>query len=98
MWRQGDVLIRKTNAIPVNAHRRSDLILAEGEATGHCHKVADPTTAELFEQGETLFLDVKAEKAIIVHDEHGPITLERGIYRVWRQREYTPRSSRDVRD
>ncbi|WP_273557165.1 hypothetical protein [Methylobacterium frigidaeris] len=29
------------------------------------------------------------DQARVVHDEHGTIALARGVYRVWRQREYT---------
>lgn len=30
------------------------------------------------------------EPATLVHDEHGPIALDPGVYRVWKQREYVP--------
>jgi hypothetical protein len=46
--------------------------------------------AEVWEVGSDLYLKVIVPEAHIVHDEHGPITLPTGIYRVWRQREYTP--------
>jgi len=35
-----------------------------------------------------MFLDVTAPWVRIVHPEHGPIPLEKGCYRVWRQRVY----------
>jgi hypothetical protein len=34
----------------------------------------------------------------VVHEEHRPITLTSGYYRVWRQREYSPEEIRVVRD
>jgi hypothetical protein len=34
----------------------------------------------------------------VIHEEHQPITLEPGIYRVWQQREYTPEAIRRVVD
>jgi hypothetical protein len=34
----------------------------------------------------------------IIHEEHSPIPLARGFYRVWRQREYSPQEIRVVRD
>jgi hypothetical protein len=41
---------------------------------------------------------VLADSATVTHEEHGPITLPRGTYRVWRQREYSPEAIRVVRD
>ena len=43
-------------------------------------------------------LEVTVERATVAHEEHGPITLPRGSYRVWRQREYSPEAVRPVRD
>jgi len=34
----------------------------------------------------------------VVHEEHGPISLEPGTYRVWIQREYSPEAIRRVLD
>jgi len=102
MWRQGDVLIQAIAEIPDGVSAKSDLILAEGEATGHMHRIADGKTAELFENAADLFLRVTAASATVIHDEHGPIELKTGTYRVWRQREYAPDviriKSRPVRD
>jgi hypothetical protein len=44
----------------------------------------------VFVLGDQIFVDVTADRAEIVHDEHGTIELNRGVYRVWRQREYDP--------
>jgi hypothetical protein len=98
MWRQGDVLIALVDAIPPGATKKTDCVLAEGELTGHSHRIDQPGVAELHECGGALFLQVLAGEAKVVHQEHGPITLPRGQYAVWRQREYTPRSIRTVAD
>ena len=99
MWRQGDVLIKKVEAVPDGAEKRTDTVLAEGELTGHRHRVEDQATAEVFEDPYgTLFLRVIADQARVVHEEHGPIELETGVYRVWRQREYSPHGDVDVMD
>jgi hypothetical protein len=50
------------------------------------------------EAREGLYLRVLAERATVVHQEHGPIVLPQGAYRVWRQREYTPQGIRRVVD
>jgi hypothetical protein len=52
----------------------------------------------VFQNGDNLFLRVVADSARIVHQEHGPISLPRGLYRVWKQREYNPGAFRWVSD
>jgi len=63
-------------------------VLAEGEVTGHAHAVS-ARDVEMFEAGGERFLQVNAA-ATIGHEEHAPITLEPGVYRIIHQVEYTP--------
>jgi hypothetical protein len=98
MWRQGDVFIGPLPSIPKGAKPRPGGVLVEGELTGHSHRVADPRTAQVLEAGDDLFLRVVADTATIIHQEHGPISLSRGTYRVWGQREYSPEAIRRVVD
>jgi hypothetical protein len=74
------------------------LVLAEGEMTGHSHRIEDPRSAELYETDSERYLRVVSSTATLLHEEHGPICLPQGDYRVWRQREYSPREVRLVRD
>jgi hypothetical protein len=101
LWRQGDVFITPVESIP-KAARGSPLrhgILAHGELTGHSHRLDDSRSAALFGgANHELFLDVGSGGARIVHEEHGTIVLPMGLYRAWRQREYTPQDIRVVRD
>jgi hypothetical protein len=98
LYRHGDVLVSAIETIPAGAVKRPHLVLAEGEMTGHAHRIAEAGSAELLQLGSEVFLCVIAPTATLVHEEHGPITLPRGDYRVWRQREYAPREIRIVRD
>jgi hypothetical protein len=98
MWRQGDVFIAAVPSIPKGAKLRQGGVLVEGELTGHSHRVADLRTAEVLEAGDDLFLRVLAEATKIIHQEHGPIALPRGTYRIWGQREYSPEAIRRVLD
>lgn len=98
MWRHGDVLIAPIDAIPSEARLQAHTTLARGEVTGHSHRVAEPRAAQLFETNGLLFLKVLADTATVIHQEHKPITLPRGSYRVWVQREYTPTEIRRVVD
>lgn len=98
LYRHGDVLVGAVDQIPSDAKKRPHLVLAEGEVTGHVHRIADPGSAQLFQHGPDVYLRVLADAATLTHEEHGPILLPRGTYRVWRQREYSPREIRVVRD
>jgi hypothetical protein len=98
MWRQGDIYIDKIDQVPKGARKLDHCVLAEGEVTGHMHQVVDLETAELYVKGGKQYLNVKAESAVVSHDEHGPVTLPKGTYSVWRQREYTPKKIRYVTD
>jgi hypothetical protein len=98
MWRQGDVLIAAIETVPDGAVRRQSSVLLEGELTGHAHRIEVPSTAELWEYNGQLYMKVLARTTTIVHDEHKPIMLNSGTYRVWRQREYSPNAIRYVSD
>lgn len=98
MWRHGDVLIAGVEKIPSNAKRRPDVVLARGEQTGHMHRIEYPDTAELWELNGQLYIKVITDTARIVHEEHKPITIPQGLYRVWQQREYSPEKIRPVYD
>lgn len=98
MWRQGDIFIAVVDNIPSGAQLRPHCVLAEGEVTGHSHRIKEAGAARLYAHLTMLYLEVTAEQATVAHQEHGPIMLPRGTYRVWRQREYHPQAIRVVRD
>ena len=98
MWRQGDVMIQQCDEVPADAQRVKKPVLAEGEQTGHTHRVKDFASAELYRLRENLYLRVMSDEADVVHPEHHTITLPRGTYRVWKQREFTPARPRPVMD
>lgn len=95
MYRQGDVLLVRTEAPKVPLKARQDRVILEGEITGHSHKltsgaVLDAPNGEVF---------ISAEKDTeLVHEEHATITIPEGWYRVIRQREYDEKEIRYVRD
>jgi hypothetical protein len=90
LWRQGDIYIETIDQLPPAAIVQPDVVLAEGEATGHQHRIEDPLSAIVFDDRGQLYLNITADRARLVHDEHAPIVLLHGLYRVWRQREYDP--------
>lgn len=106
MYRQGDVLLIPIDLTSLPPRRtpeardeRGRLVLAHGEATGHAHAVTAPT-AELLADADEIdrrFLMLVAD-ALLTHEEHAPIPLPAGAYRVIRQREYAPTAIRYVAD
>lgn len=105
-YRHGDVLIRKIEAVPTDAVAakadKRGLVLAEGEVTGHHHRIQDVTKGQLLVSPEEardlrmwLHLDAPAE---LVHEEHHTLTLPAGDYEVIKQVEYEPEGLRNVAD
>ena len=98
LYRHGDVLLRRITSLPSGAQRRVGATLAQGEVTGHSHRIQQAHAVQLWVQGSNLFLEVKEPLATLVHEEHRAIELPYGLYRVWRQREYRPDAFVEVMD
>ena len=98
LFRHGDVLIQKVASIPKEAKRLKHRTLAHGELTGHSHQIKERDAVALWQADRELFLEVEARQATVVHQEHAAIEIPQGVYRVWRQREYTPERIVVVRD
>lgn len=98
LWRHGDVLIAAVSALPSHARRRPGSVLAHGEVTGHSHRFADLKDIQLWEVGNELFVEVLSDQANLVHEEHKTLSIPKGTYRVWMQREYSPEAIRPVVD
>ena len=98
-YRQGDVLFEEIQNLPPRLKKLAHCVIAEGEATGHKHEVADVGAAVQYENedGTVRFLEV-LKSTSVVHPEHGPISLAPGNYRVVYQREYEPSAVRRVKD
>ena len=97
-YRHGDVLIEEVKSLPQTREKLQHTVLAHGEVTGHCHRIKESDDADLYFAGGELYLHVRGESVSVVHEEHTPIQLTTGFYRVWRQREYSPKEIRIVRD
>lgn len=94
LYRHGDVLFENIELIP-NTHFNEKTpdeksgIVQRGESTGHAHVIADMETTgvELFSNWRERFL--RAEKEFTVtHQEHKPLTLPAGNYRIRIAREF----------
>ncbi|MFX0074731.1 MAG: hypothetical protein ACFE96_04780 [Candidatus Hermodarchaeota archaeon] len=86
MYRQGDILFKKIDALPEGLKIKSDNIVAGGEGSTHAHMLVN---GELFQAEYTKQKYISShENTRLIHEEHLPIKLESGNYEVVRQREY----------
>ena len=111
MYAQGDLLIERVdNVEPSGTMIAPDatgaIVLAEGELSGHRHAIFERVTmfrddALAREIPGDLYIGhvrVEAGPATIYHQEHAPIALGEGTYRVRRQRELEPKDAVVVAD
>ena len=98
-YRHGDVMLELVDKLPGGAHRQvNHATLAFGEVTGHSHAIKQKSDVSLYDYGNFMCLDVQAGPVSLEHEEHATIELPKGLYRVWRQREYSPEEIRIIQD
>jgi hypothetical protein len=89
--RQGDVGIFRVeeprNATPKAIDPRG-VVLAEGEVTGHHHRIQDPGVCGLRAEGVAYDLVRIETAALLVHEEHAPIAIGPGTFEVRIAREH----------
>jgi hypothetical protein len=103
LYAQGDTLLEQLDDAPISGRRiesstQGPVTVAEGEATGHHHRVIGQVTmyrddALACDVPSGLYiahLKISGAGARLQHEEHAPIALEKGTYRVRRQRQLEP--------
>lgn len=111
IFAQGDLLIERVPDVAPSGTIEENmegaaLVLAEGEESGHRHAIRERVT--MF-RDDSLARDIPEglyvghvriglPYARVTHEEHAPLTLPRGTYRVRRQRELGPRDVRVLAD
>lgn len=89
---QGDVLLKRISKLPsgtkmvIKNNNRNEMVLAEGETTGHYHGICEDTSCLIEIEGKR-YLNLK-KPATLNHQEHNPITLDPGIWQVGIVNEY----------
>jgi len=91
--RQGDVLLVPVDAEPPAGDGKPLVVLAEGELTGHAHRLRAPAGVLDWTAGEERYVRVLGtEKGTLQHEDHDPepvAVVEPGqTYRVVPQREW----------
>ena len=85
---QGDVFVYlHEGKIEKDMEKLKHQTLAEGEVTGHAHRVT-VGDAVLYRNAEKLVIDVLSDIAVVTHEEHGPLALPKGTHKVKIVQEY----------
>ena len=84
IYRQGDVMLKRVEH-KIKGKKLNHCILAHGEVTGHKHQVKQ--NALLLETEQGRFLEC-SQDTVLEHEEHAPISLQKGFYQVIQQREF----------
>lgn len=95
MYRQGDVLIVAVDSIPDDAtalaRTKRGVVLAEGEVTGHAHRIPSRHASLYRTETDARYLRVMGPAPVALrHEEHQTVELPPGNYRVSIHREYQP--------
>lgn len=92
--RQGDVFIESAPASVVMPQHKPvakdprGVVLAEGEVTGHHHRIQSPEVCLLMAEGIHERVMTVGAAAMLVHEEHAAIEIPAGTYIVSQQVEY----------
>lgn len=85
---QGDVLVGQCD-IPKDAKPIKGNILQHGELTGHAHRLHDGEFQIYETPKKEMYLRV-TEPSLLKHEEHNPIEITPGEYRIGIIKEYDP--------
>ena len=89
IYRHGDLCIKSIEKLPEKLRKLTHNILAEGEVTGHAHKlISGDFTLYEDEKGTLYFQAVTPVE--IDHEEHGIKEIADDIYIVEREQEFDP--------
>lgn len=106
--RQGDVLVVKCTKDDIDIKQlretgectgKDSVVLAEGEATGHAHRMNCHGIEQYLLNGDMyIYVPPQVGDVPVTHEEHGEIITEPGLWKVKRQREATSTGARTVLD
>jgi hypothetical protein len=82
--RQGDVILEKVEKIEGKGRLMNNVVLAEGEVTGHKHILQGQILECVTKDGR--YVECKQD-AKLTHQEHDTLTIPKGKYKVKLQRE-----------
>lgn len=88
---QGDVIIEAVDGIPGDCKpgklKEGQIILAEGETTGHAHRISE-VAGVIFKEKDGMFYLENAHELAVSHEEHNTVLIPPGTWRVRKVQEY----------
>ncbi len=95
IYRQGDVLICAVSSVPANLEQitrtKRGVVLAEGEVTGHAHRVPSRHASLYRSESDARYLRVMGPAPVALnHEEHSTVKIPPGDYRITIHAEYVP--------
>jgi hypothetical protein len=99
--RHGDVVIVRDDSAPTEGKKDARGVVAEGEATGHAHRVDRAKVLRVVDDlvQRTVVVPFRAKSpAKISHEEHTTQVIPPGKHRTGIQRQYSPDGWRQVQD
>jgi len=94
--RHGDISFHRLDSIPANFNpvkHSGSFVLAEGEATGHHHKISvkeKNNDFQIFKDEDNNYILKVNSPCQLTHQEHKTIEFTKGIYFVKHETEYNP--------
>jgi len=90
-FRHGDVILIPVDEIPGYAKSTDISVLAEGEVTGHAHRLEGKLGEDykVFDNGTERFIEV-INPVTITHEEHGRKVIPTGRAQVVIKQQYNP--------
>ena len=88
--RHGDVNLYEIDSLPKGLtllKSSTEHILAEGETTGHMHRLKCVTKVDLYTDTLGNRYVVVNGKATVSHEEHKTLEVKKGVYRIDKERE-----------
>ncbi|MCU0393142.1 MAG: hypothetical protein MUE81_18680 [Thermoflexibacter sp.] len=95
IYRHGDVILFKIDEHTITGHHNKELlakelILEHGEVTGHAHRLAGEIVILKENEAQKEITFKVLDRAVLTHEEHERIVLDKGTYLKVTQVEYNP--------
>ena len=92
-FRQGDILFEKVGVLSTEELQKLETkTVALGEITGHHHSFQKQDQVLLYKKPEEDLpsLAIVEAPSTLTHQEHKPITFQKGVYKIKREQSYNP--------
>lgn len=86
-YEQGDVLLFPIESLPEGLKKQEDRVLQYGERTNHKHQFHDTCVVVYSAEDGTRYVNVPKDSPL-THEEHNPVMVPNGLYRMDLVREY----------